>query len=165
MKPSEHPDYFRLPPPPGRSRESTIVLTRDGRFLHDGELVEHSGMRKAFASWLKRHPDDGRYILDNGYDWTYLVVEGDAHFVQAVRGVGESPHAVLLDGTELPLAASALYGDPDGVLSLELPGGRRARFTPAAQLQLSPWLAEHAGELGLQIAGHFSPIRGAAREA
>jgi hypothetical protein len=165
MKPSEHPEYFRLPPPPGRSRESTIVLTRDGRFLHEGQPVEHPGMRRAFASWLKRHPDNGRYILDNGYDWTYLLVEGDAEFVQSVRAVDEMPCAVLLDGNEVPLTAAALHCDPEGVLRLELSGGEHARFTPAAQLELSPWLVEEGGAPGLQIGGRFAPIRGAAPEA
>src|SRR5262249_32567480 len=31
MKPGDHPDFFRLPPPPGRSRESRIVLDDLGR--------------------------------------------------------------------------------------------------------------------------------------
>ena len=68
MKPSDHPEFFRFPPPEGRSRESTIVLTKDGRFFHEGAPVTHAGMRKAFASWLSRHPDDGRHILTNGYE-------------------------------------------------------------------------------------------------
>ena len=61
MKPSYHPEFFRLPPPAGASRESSIVLTADGRFYHDGAEVTHPGMAKAFATWIARHPDDGRY--------------------------------------------------------------------------------------------------------
>ena len=95
MKPGDHPEFFRFPPPEGRSRESTIVLTRDGRFLHDGTLVEHPGMQRAFASWLARHPDDGRFILSNGYDWTYLTVEGHACFVKGVRQVEGRPWLTL----------------------------------------------------------------------
>ena len=40
MKPGDHPEFFRFPAPEGRSRESTILLDREGRFWHDGELVE-----------------------------------------------------------------------------------------------------------------------------
>ena len=43
MRPADHPEFFRLPAPEGRSRESTIVLDAEGRFHHDGELVEHPG--------------------------------------------------------------------------------------------------------------------------
>ncbi len=160
MKPSEHPEFFRLPPPEGRSRESSIVLTRDGRFFHDGAPVEHPGMKKAFASWLSRHPDDGRDILTNGYDWTYLTVEGARVFVQSVRDRAGQPEVTLLDGRELLLDAPAVSCDSDGKLWLLLPEGEKAGFTPAAQLELAPWLVEQAGAVGLQIAGQFSPIAG-----
>jgi uncharacterized protein len=161
MKPGDHPEFFRLPPPEGRSRESTIVLSKEGRFFHDGEPVTHPGMQQAFASWLRRHPDDGRHILSNGYDWTYLTVEGAARFVQAVRSVDGRPLLVLLDGLEARLEPRALRADADGKLSVVLPGGEPASFTPAAQLQLAPWLVERDGSIGVQIDGEFSPIVGA----
>ena len=161
MKPSDHPEFFRLPPPEGRSRESSIVLTKEGRFFHEGEPVEHPGMHQAFASWLQRHPDDGRYILSNGYDWSYLTVEGASRFVRAVRGEGGRPMLVLLDGLEARLDPQALRSDAEGKLSVSLPGGEPASFTAAAQLQLAPWLSERDGAIGLQIDDGFFPIAGA----
>jgi len=158
MKPANHPEFFRLPPPEGRSRESSIVLGKDGRFFHDGAPVEHPGMHKAFASWLTRHPDDGRFILSNGYDWTYLTVEGPAYFVRAVRAVDARPELELLDGRTLPLDPQALSCDADGKLWVRLPEGQQACFTAAAQLELSPWLAEKRDGIGVEIAGEFSPI-------
>jgi hypothetical protein len=158
MKPGDHPEFFRLPPPEGRSRESSIVLGKGGRFFHDGAPVEHPGMHKAFASWLKRHPDDGRFILSNGYDWTYLTVEGPAYFVSAVRAVDGRPELELLDGRTLPLDPQALSSDAEGKLWLRLPEGEQACFTAAAQLELSPWLVEKPAGIGVQIAGQFSPI-------
>jgi hypothetical protein len=158
MKPGDHPEFFRFPAPEGRSRESTIVLSKEGRFFHDGEPVEHAGMHQAFASWLRRHPDDGRYILSNGYDWTYLTVEGPCRFVRAVRAVDGRPQLVLLDGLEARLEPHALRVDQQGKLSVELPGGEPASFTAAAQLELSPWLEEREGTVGVAINGEFSPI-------
>lgn len=161
MKPGDHPEFFRLPPPEGRSRESSIVLSRAGRFFHEGAPVEHPGMHKAFASWLTRHPDDGRFILSNGYDWSYLTVEGASRFVQAVHARAGRPELELLDGQELPLDAAQLSCDAEGKLWVVLPDGEQACFTAAAQLQLAPWLVEHEGAVCLEIAGHFSPIAGA----
>lgn len=161
MKPGGHPDFFRSPAPEGRSRESSIVLTQAGRFFHEGAEILHPAMRQAFASWLRRHPDDGRYILSNGYDWTYLTVEGAAYFVRAVHSRAGPAELELLDGRVLPLAAAALICDAEGHLWLRLPEGDRASFTAAAQLQLAPWLTERAGQLGLEIDGHFSPVEGA----
>lgn len=158
MKPGDHPEFFRLPPPAGRSRESSIVLKRDGRFFHEGAPVTHPGMRQAFASWLTRHPDDGRHILSNGYDWTYLTVEGASRFVQAVQPAAAGPLVVMLDGERLQLDPEAVGCDPDGQLWLRLPDSEPACFMPAAQLELSPWLEERAGAVGLLIKGRFTPV-------
>lgn len=160
MKPSDHPEFFRFPPPEGRSRESSIVLTKDGRFFHEGAPVTHVGMRKAFASWLGRHPDDGRYILTNGYDWTYLTVEGALRFVQSVHDREGQPVLELLDGKELPLEPQALSCDAEGRLWVALGEGEQACFAKAAQLELSPWLVERDGAVGLQIGAQYWPIAG-----
>jgi hypothetical protein len=161
MKPGDHPEFFRFPAPEGRSRESSIVLTRGGRFFHDGAPVEHPGMHKAFASWLRRHPDDGRPILSNGYDWTYLTVEGPERFVQSTRSRAGWPELTLLDGSVLRLDPSAVTCDAEGRLWLRLPEGEQACFTAAAQLELAPWLHERGGTIGLEIEGSFTPIAGA----
>lgn len=161
MKPGDHPEFFRFPPPEGRSRESSIVLTRAGRFFHEGAPVEHPGMKKAFAAWLTRHPEDGRFILSNGYDWTYLTVEGPHLFVESVRDRAGQPLLVLLDGRELPLDPVALSCDANGQLWVLLTEGEKACFTAAAQLELSPWLSERQGVPGVQIEGRFSAIVGA----
>ena len=143
MRPSDHPDFFRLPAPEGRSRESSIRLDREGRFLHDGEPVTHRGMARAFASWIARHPDDGRFILTNGWDWTYFTVEGAPFFVEGIRVGPDGPVLVLFDGSEELLDPSALRLGDDGVFSTRVKGGAfDARFLRNAQLELSPWLEE-----------------------
>jgi len=154
-RPGDHPDFFRLPPPPGRSRESTIRLDARGRFIHDGHVVEHPGMRRAFASWIRRHPDDGRFILSNGYDWTYFEVEDVPFFVEAVRSVAGAPMLVLSDGSEEPLRPETLHAGHGSALSLWVKHGAfTARFQRTAQLELAPWLDEGAdGALELVISG------------
>jgi hypothetical protein len=116
-------------------------------------------MQRAFASWLTRHPDDGRYILSNGYDWSYLAVEGAARFVYGVRSVEGHPVLELLDGSEQPLDPTALRVDSAGRLAIVEGEGEPAAFTPAAQLQLSPWLSEQDGRIGTLVGGVFSPIQ------
>lgn len=158
MKPGDHPEFFRFPAPEGRSRESTIRLSKEGRFFHEGAFVEHPGMHKAFASWLRRHPDDGRFILSNGYDWSYLTVEGASRFVRSVHERAGKPTLELLDGQELDLEPLALSSDAEGALWLRLPDGEAARFTPAAQLEIAPWLREREGQIGIEVAGRFFGI-------
>ncbi len=151
MKPGDHPEFFRFPAPEGRSRESTLRLDGEGRFLHDGAVVEHPKLASALHTWIGRHPDDGRYILTNGYDWTYFTVDDVPFFVRSVRADGDDAILVLSDGTEEPLDPSSLRVGPRGDLYLvvkrEAKGGPYdAKMTRFAQTQLAPFLTEEDGE-------------------
>ncbi|HET7543492.1 MAG TPA: hypothetical protein VFK05_26645 [Polyangiaceae bacterium] len=160
MRPGDHPEFFRLPPPAGRSRESSIVLDARGHFHHEGQLVQHPGMARAFSSWIDRHPDDGRYILNNGYDWSYFQVEDAPFFVLGVRQGDGLLELTLSDGSVSPLdPASLKVGSGDALYTTVKSGKFQARFTPAAQNALAPWLvtAEN-GEILLEIAGRRHPL-------
>ncbi len=155
MKPGDHPEFFRLPPPPGRSRESTIRLDAQGRFWHDDEPVTHPGMAKAFASWIDLHPDDGRFILQNGYDWSYFSVEDVPFFVTGVAVRDDGAVLTLSDGSEEPLDPETVAVGAGEAVYLRVKGGRfEARLTPAAQTALAPLLvADEDGEPALEVAG------------
>jgi hypothetical protein len=161
MKPGDHPEFFRLPPPPGRSRESTIVLDRLGRFFHDGDPVEHKGLHHGFATWIARHPDDGRFILENGYDWCYFTVEDTPYFIRSVRLQQNDLVVELFDGTEESLALDTLHVGDDEVLRARVKGDQfDARFTREAQLMIAPFLAENP--LAVVVGNRRVPITGPA---
>ena len=162
VQPSEHPEFFRLPPPGGGTRESRIRLDRHGRFWHDGALVEHVGLRAAFHRWLSRHPNDGRFILMNGYDWCYLAVEDAVAFVERVEVEDGAPRLVLADGHSELLRPRGLRVGAEGELRVMVRGGAdEARFSRHAQVALEPWLAEGADGPGLLIGAQLHPIVGA----
>jgi len=155
MRPADHPDFFRFPAPEGRSRESSIELDAEGRFHHDGVPVEHPGMARAFASWIDLHPDDGRFILNNGYDWSYFKVVDVPFFVLGLREQAGQLELLLSDGSESPLEPDSLVLGAQGALYTHVKNGRfRARFSRAAQISLGPWLVRaENGEILLEIAG------------
>lgn len=148
MKPGDHPEFFRFPAPPGFSRESRIQLNRFGEFLHEGEKVERPSLARAMHSWVSYHPDDGRPILENGYDWCYLQVEDTAQFVAAIHADDAgAPRVRLSSGHEESLRSETLQVDEEGVAYVEvLPRGASqpvlARFLREAQSALEPWLAD-----------------------
>jgi hypothetical protein len=160
VKPGDHPEFYRLPPPEGRSRESSIHLDREGRFFHDGELVRYPGMARAFASWIARHPDDGRFILQNGYDWTYFSVEDTPYFVEAVRAVDGGVALELSDGSIEALEQNALSLDESGQLLARVKGGVfQARFKRTAQLGMGEFLSlDEAGRWFLSTERGRVPI-------
>jgi hypothetical protein len=143
VKPGDHPDFYRLAPPPGASRESTIVLDRNGRFRHDGEPVDHPALAAALRSWIGLHPDSGRLILTNGYDWCYFRCEDAPFFVDALHVEGDGAVTLrLFDGSDEPLDPATLSVGEDGVVyarvSAARPGARfDARFSRHAQTQLA----------------------------
>lgn len=156
MKPGDHPEFFQFPAPPGQSRESTIRLDADGHFWHDDERFENPRMSEAFHGWIRRHPDDRRYILSNGYDWTYFVVDDTPFFVNAVRVEPAGVRLLLSNGDEVPL--EGLNAGPDGSLyaPVTVRGDRyEARFSRHAQTQLDPALVEKDGVVGVQSGDQF----------
>jgi hypothetical protein len=145
VKPADHPDFFRLPPPEGRSRESTIRLDGAGRFWHEGRPVEHPRLVRALHSWIGRHPDDGRYILTNGYDWTYFAVDDAPYLVRAVRIEPERIVLLLSDETEEAWDPTATRIGDGGALYAPVKARARsapleAKFTRHAQTSLAPAL-------------------------
>lgn len=158
MKPGDHPEFFRFPAPEGRSRESTLRIDAEGRFLHDDQPVDHPKLAAALHTWIARHPDDGRFILTNGYDWTYFKVDDVPFFVRSIRTEGDAPSQdailVLSDGTEEPLDPSTLRLGPRGDLYLrvkpETKGGPfDAKMTRFAQSQLEPFLRQDGNDVVL----------------
>jgi hypothetical protein len=161
MKPGDHPDFFRLAPPPGASRESTIRLDREGRFFHrdeDGDgLVENGKLAEALHRWIARHPDDGKFILTNGYDWTYFAVEDAPFHVDSVQIAEGGVSLLLRNGERHPLPAALTEG-PDGALyaTIERPDGAfEARFSRSAQAELAPSLEERDGVVGVVLGDRF----------
>jgi hypothetical protein len=150
MKPGDHPEFFRFPAPEGRSRESTIRLDSEGRFFHEGLLVEHPGLAAGMHSWISRHPDDGRYILTNGYDWTYFTVEDAPYSVKSLEPRDNEVVLHLSDGTEEPWNVGATkVGKGDALytsVKANAKGGPYdAKFSRHAQTQLAPLLVDGEG--------------------
>jgi hypothetical protein len=147
VKPGDHPEFFRFPAPEGRSRESTIRLDAEGRFWHEGNLVEHPKLAQAMHVWVSRHPDDGRYILTNGYDWTYFTVDDAPYFVRSLRITPDAVFLRLSDGAEEPWEpAASRVGQGDALYTRVTPGAPggpfEAKFTRFAQAELSSILVE-----------------------
>ncbi len=164
MKPGDHPEFFRFPAPEGRSRESNIRVDRNGVWHHEGEIVEHPRLKRAMQSWVRRHPDDGRFILSNGYDWTYFTVEDTPFFVEALRSDPTGGLLLVLDdGTEEPWdPRTSRLGEGDAVYAVvkrDAEGGPfEARFTRHAQTSLAPFLELSSGRLSVRVGETAIPL-------
>lgn len=140
------------------TRESSIRVDADGGFWHEGQKVEHPGLARAMASWVSRHPTDGRWVLENGYDWCYLTVDDVPLLVRGARVEGDALYGVLSDGSEERLDPSTFTVDEQGTLRCTVKPTSRGGPYPAklarhAQLALADRLAEQDGHVVLELAG------------
>jgi hypothetical protein len=157
--PEELEAFYRAPPPPGRSRESRIVLDAEGRFSQDGAPFDHHKLAAAFHKWIARHPDDGRYILTNGLDWSYFTVEDAPYFVRQLTEREGEITLMLSDGSEEVLHPAKTRVGKDGALYTQVKAGAfEAKFSRHAQTALAPYLVELEGQPALRLAGTLQRI-------
>lgn len=143
-------------------RQTGLRLDRQGRWWHEGDLVEHEGLRRALFSWLDRL-EDGRFILRlDGDRFAYVEVEDTPFIVRAIelststQGVRVVLH--LNDGGEEELAYGTLKVEPDNALTCEVRGRFRARYSRGAYYQLGELIEESEGGFSLRAAGQLWPL-------
>ena len=126
----------------GFSRETKIRRDKNGRWFEDGILVEHSGMQKAFDSWVARAPD-GRLCLKNSIHWVYVEIEGPPVFVRSLRMGEACVYLRLSSGREETLNAESLYLTENGEMyCLVHDQTLEARFDSAPLATLSDLLEQ-----------------------
>lgn len=121
-----------------------IRLDRHGTFWHKGSPIEHERLALALRRWLDVRPEDGRPILrldDKRY--AYVDVDDAMLLIESIRWQGDTPIAVLNDGTEEPLAADTLkVGRGFALYALARDRKLLARLVPRAYYSLAPHITE-----------------------
>jgi uncharacterized protein len=121
-------------------RRSGIRVDREGRFWHEGQPVQHEGLRRALLRWLDRlPPPDARYILRlDAARFAYLDVEDTPLVASSLRWQGDRALLGLSDGSEEALDPAGLTVDGAGTLRCRVRGGRlEARLGSSAAAALA----------------------------
>lgn len=153
------------------SRESKIHIDRAGRFWHEGELVEHEGLARAFATWVRWDDESQRFQLRNELDWCWITVE-DAPLVVSSASVLDDGRVrlSLSDGSTEMLALETVRIDGDDVPYCTVrEGALDARFLQAAAFSLLEHAEPDGDRWSLVLGGARHPLprveRGATRVA
>lgn len=144
---------------------SGIRLDAQGRWWHDGELIEHPGIVEAFNRGISP-ADGGRFKLELGHDWCFVEVEDAAYRVLAVDPAPEDRLSLRLsDRTTELLEPDTLRLDRDGGLTCEVKGERaKAKFSREAHFSLGSYLEEMpGGKLALKVGARRYPLPHLAR--
>jgi hypothetical protein len=151
------------------ARLESIVLDAEGRWLHEGEVIENPRLRALFHRSIGR-TSGGTWVLSIG-PFTYPIqVEDTPYHVRSLRveDEGEGGPRVMLrlsDDTEEALdpATLRLSQEEGRGLSCKVKGGAwEARLCRPAYLALAPRLVEGGGEDGgyaLELGGRRFPLR------
>ena len=138
-------------PPPGLSRETTLRRDKEGRWFHDGALVENEKIALAFDRWIDIN-DDGRFILKNAVNWAFVEVEGAPVTVRSAHPTGKGVTLWLSDGRSESLELDTVRQGQDGQLYCSVRGGRlAARFSRRAVLSLESVLEEDERGIWLRV--------------
>lgn len=122
---------------PELTRETNIRRTANGVWTHDGALVEHPGVRRAFDHWIDRD-DEGRYLLRNSANWAFVEIEGAPVFALRARVEAERVMLELSDGRVEPLAPESLRRDAEDFVYCSVRDGRlTAKFTRDALMDIA----------------------------
>jgi uncharacterized protein len=139
--------------------DSGLRLDREGRWWHDGVLIEHPRIIEAFNRGL-RCTADGRYNLEFGWDWCRVEVEDAAYQVLSLERTEQGFLLELSDRTSERLDAATLRIDRTGALVCRVKGGLgKARFTRSAHFALGSHCEERDGALVLRVDDAVHPIR------
>lgn len=143
-------------------RQTGLRLDRQGRWWHEGDPVEHEGLRRALFSWLDRL-EDGRYILRlDEEQFAYVEVE-DTPFIVRTIELETTRQGVRVfirtnDDQEEELAYGTLAMAADNALTCEVRGRFSARFSRGAYYQLGELIEESEEGFSLRAAGQLWPV-------
>jgi hypothetical protein len=139
--------------------DSGLVLDRELRWFHDGELVLHPRIVELFNESLVPS-EDGRFQLRIGQDWADVRVEDAAYRVTGVDTDETRVFLRLSDKTAEALEPETLALGEDGVLCAQVKQGRaKARFSRQAQAALGALLEPSADGLYLRLPGAQLPVQ------
>jgi uncharacterized protein len=139
---------------------SGIRLDAQGRWWHDGELIEHPGIVEAFNRGISP-TDDGRFKLQLSHDWCFVEVEDAAYRVLATDPTADDRLSIRLsDRTSELLDPDTLRLDADGALTCRVKAGRaKAKFSHEAHFALGQHLEETpGGKLTLKVGAKRYPL-------
>jgi hypothetical protein len=137
-----------------RLRQSGISVNREGTFIHEGQPVEHEGLRRALFRWLDRLPD-GRYALRlDDKRFAYLDVVDTPLVAHGARFVHDGFALALSDGSEERLDPSTLTVDDAGIFRCWVRGGvLEARLSTSAATVIAERIVVEQGDVAFRSDG------------
>jgi hypothetical protein len=155
---------------PPLSGDIDIVIQRDGRWFHEGGLIQRKALLGLFASILRREADGEYYLVTPVEKWRIrveslplLIVDFDIEAAgcadQCLRVTTNTGQRYSV-GSDYPLHFPGPDAD-EAIPAIGLDNGLAARFTRAAWYRLVEAAEERQGVVGIESGGQFFPLQAA----
>ncbi len=122
-----------------------LVLTRDGKFVFDGKVVENKRVQKFFHSILRK-TEDGSFEIDTGWQKGRVIVEDTPTFALRILGITDDCKIKILSacGREFTIdPATIRYREEHGdFVAVRIEDGLAVRLLRNAHNDLSAMLEE-----------------------
>ncbi len=132
----------------------TITLSKEGKWLSDGEEITHQATVEAFFRNLAR--DDRGYFIQIGTNSKRVEIEDTAYFVVGIEGTPhEGCELRLSDGTKVGLDPATLRYAPGRLTCRVMTriGEEEAKFLRASYFELLSYLQEDDQGYFLEFGG------------
>lgn len=133
-----------------------MLLRRDARFIHEGQVVTHKGLHAAFLRGVRFLEDEGVFVVQVGHFRAQIDVEDTAFWVVSYDPA--TGDIELTDGSCERLEPLTLSMDADDVLRCSVKGGFPARFSRTGQAHLLDALEERGDSVALRVAGEWRSV-------
>ena len=142
------------------SMPGKLVLSRDGCWRHDGDLVTHQGVSSYFNRYLRYSEVHRSYVLEVDGKCVSVEVEDAPYFVLSLHQDEAKFYLSLSNQKEEVLDLNTLsIGVDNSIYCLVQAGQHLARFSRSAYQGLIPYIQEEDGAFYLNIAGKSYPIK------
>lgn len=129
----------------------TLVIDKEGQWLHEGEVITHERTLTLFQSALDVD-DDGRFFIAVGPERAFVEVEDAPFIVEALRLVDSKITLRLNDGTHHTLDPTTLRLTSENVPYCKVRDGKmEAKFSRTAWYQLAEHIEEKGGRFVLMV--------------
>lgn len=143
------------------SWDDSLVFTKDGVWLHNGEPITHAGIADYFSSRLRYSREHQTYVVAAEGRSVRAVVEDTPVVVRTLAGDAETGWTALLSGgkTESLQCGTLSVTGAGEWYCLTGPEGTRTRLLRPAIQHLAPSVEEEEGRFVLVTAKRTYPLR------
>jgi hypothetical protein len=135
-----------------------LIFTKNGKWKHDGVLVQHSGVARYFSRHLKYSPSHKSWVVEVDGKCVPAVVEDTPQVVTSIDLSSHNTTLTLSNGLVIPLDLSDIHLSREGVWYASAGDEDRFRILRNVVQSLMPYIEELDDKYVMKLHGKVFEI-------